>query len=182
MSDIKNMILLLTRFICKGMQYEGCWSVKIISLLNMHIVASNKVGWVMRIPKKTRVSISTSPGYRPSVWCKSVWWSWASVCCTWTSVRYSCTSGWCGSASWCWFRFIVGIVGTLWDVPFCGLLVEAPWAVRTLDVIGVVRGWRWRQVRSFPSSCYMCFHLFCSTDGADEFFMLLTPIWFLRFL
>jgi hypothetical protein len=40
--------------------------LKLFSLLNMHIVASNKVGWVIRIPEKTEFPyqrlLGTAPG------------------------------------------------------------------------------------------------------------------------
>jgi len=89
------------------------------------------------------------------------------------------TSVWCTSGCLLWFWFVELKVGTLGNVSLCSLLVETAWAVRALNIIRIIWGWRRRKIRQFPSSGHMCLHLFCSTDTVDEVFVFLAPVRFL---
>lgn len=66
--------------------------------------------------------------------------------------------------------------GTLGDVPSSGALVEPSTAVGTLDVVGVLRGWRRRQVGQFTAPCQMGLHLLGRPNGCNKFLVLLPPV------
>lgn len=66
--------------------------------------------------------------------------------------------------------------GALGNVSFGSGLVEAARAVRTLNVVRILRGrWRW-QVRKFTALGQISFHLLGRPDGLDEFLVLPTPV------
>lgn len=70
--------------------------------------------------------------------------------------------------------------GALGNVSFGGSLVEAARAVRTLDVVRVLRGRRRRQVRKLAALGQMGLHLLGRPDGLDELLVLPAPVTLLR--
>lgn len=74
------------------------------------------------------------------------------------------------------FRLVVLHGGALGNVSFGSGLVEAARAVRTLDVVGILRG-RWRrQVRQLAALGQVGLHLLGRPDGLDEFLVLPAPV------
>lgn len=71
-------------------------------------------------------------------------------------------------------------VGTLGNVSFGSGLIEAARAVRTLDVVTILRGW-WRgQIRKLAALGQVSLHLLGRPYGLDKFLVLAAPVTLFR--
>lgn len=66
--------------------------------------------------------------------------------------------------------------GALGYMPFGGRRIEAPTAVRTLHVVGILGRRRWRQIGQLAAARQMHLHLFGTANGRYEFLVLAAPV------
>lgn len=86
------------------------------------------------------------------------------------------TSDWSLIAFWGWW-FQACLFSAEWNVTSCSSLVELSGAMRTLNVIWILRGRWWRQITNVSSLSQKFRYLFGLTNCSDELVVFGTPVW-----